>query len=168
MKILEIIPKREKNNDKRPNILRIDCRKCERNPNYGNAVCIRCMSTHLIDGYRPEKIILDSGIEHDFTGEAVRLICDLSECVPHEFPSLKEKRCGTCNHSPLKIDDEMWNLFSIDSIDLLISKLDGALTDNPTCERCVVDSRKRLQETRNKLYEVSKDALTTAYRIIGV
>lgn len=166
--IMELLPKKAVAEKKREPVLRIDCGKCERDPDYGNAVCIRCISRNITDDYRPESIILDSGVEKEYSGEAARLMCDLSRCVPHEFPSFREKKCAECKASPLKMDDEMWNLFSIDAIDMIIAKLDNTLAEGNDCEKCINETKNRLQETRNRLYIVSKDALATAYRLNGV
>jgi len=171
MKITDILdkaPKRATPEKRKDKTLRIDCGKCERDPEYGNAVCIRCISKNITDDYRPERIIMDSGVEREFSGEAARLMCDLSGCVPHFSSEPKEKKCAECKMSPMKIDDEMWNLFSIDAIDLIISRLDNTLAEGKDCEKCIVESKNRLTDTRNRLYLVSKDALTTAYRITGV
>lgn len=166
--ILDKLPKMAKPEKRKESKLRIDCGKCDRQPEYGNAVCIRCISKEITDDYRPEAIILDSGVEHEYTGEAARLMCDLSRCVPHQFPELKEKKCTECKNSPSKIDDEMWNLFSIDAIDLIISRLNGTIADDKDCDRCIVDTKTKMQETRNRLLVVSKEAMDTSYRLGGV
>lgn len=165
MKLKEVFQNKGKEQTKNDDVLRIDCRKCEQLSEYGNPTCLRCIIGKIES--EPKKIVLDSGVEKEYAGDSVRLAIKLSKCFNKESTT-KSQKCDKCSFSENKIMDTIWDSLTITNIDSMIFKLDNAVSDSEECQKCNIETKKKLEEKRNKLYQVSKEALASANKIVGV
>ena len=53
--------------------LRIDCRQCGE-PSIGKASCLRCIGESIVRFGEPERIILRSGIETEYSHESAEIL----------------------------------------------------------------------------------------------
>jgi hypothetical protein len=148
--------------------LRIDCGRCQSKPDYGNGTCIRCMTSRILESGEPERIVLFSGMETEYSGDAVRIMNELSSIYAIGGSSSSDKQCRECRYSPDELNREMWEKFSLSDIDSLISGLGNIRADRDECNQCIGRTIRIFESVRDKLEETSKDAMMSAYRIMGV
>lgn len=168
MKLLKILKKKEESAVLKDHVLEINCKQCSFEPDYGNVNCIKCISCKIFELGEPEKIILSGGLDTEYSGDAVRIINDIASVYGiNDGDEKKKGRCEMCKLSPAFLTDEIFTSFQPDDIDICIHKLDNAVTENELCEICVNRTKKTLESVKNKLIKTSRDALRSAYKIMG-
>ena len=81
--------------------LRIVCDDCDGGSDYGDEKCLLCMRARIIDSGEPERIILHRGMDKEYSGDAVRILCKLSriDLVAKDAFCGGDSRCLTCRGS---------------------------------------------------------------------
>ena len=146
--------------------LRIDCRGCGE-PSIANPSCVRCIGESIVRFGEPERIILRSGVEREFSPETVELLRKFSDSLCKTSVGLNGRRCSGCVLSRQSLEDEKWADISIENIDEIIERLGKVYIDCPQCQTCVSDAERYFRMIREKMESLSKDAAMVAYKIVG-
>lgn len=147
----------------------MDCRGCDLQPDYSEGDCIRCMCDLICVTGDPERILLRSGLETEYSGDAVRIVNGIASAYAMQsgLETRNNERCATCGFSPIPMADRIWGSLSTDYIDGCINRLKNVVSENEQCDLCINRTRKTFEAIRDRLTETSKDALRSAYRIMG-
>ena len=168
MKMPRIYRKEEESAVLKDRTLEIDCKQCSFEPDYGNINCIKCICLRISELGQPERIILSAGLDTEYSGDAVRIISEISSIYGINSGSDKRKgKCAMCRLSPVFLIDEIFASFQSEDIDFSICKLENAVVEDEICEMCLNKTKKILESVRGRLVETSRDALRSAYRIMG-
>lgn len=146
--------------------LRIDCRQCG-DPSIGKAACLRCIGESIVRFGEPERIILRSGIEIEYSHESAEILRRISDAFSKTSVGRDGKHCSGCVLSSESLEDEKWADLSFENIDDILDRLGKVYIDCPYCQDCVSDAERYFVMLREKLERLSNDALMTAYRIVG-
>ncbi|MFA6802916.1 MAG: hypothetical protein WC067_01635 [Candidatus Methanomethylophilaceae archaeon] len=130
---------------------------------------MKCICRRIFELGQPERILLSAGLDTEYSGDAVRIISEISSVYAINSGDDKRKgKCATCRLSPVFLIDEVFASFQSEDTDFGICKLDNVVTGDESCDICVSRTKKILESVRDRLTETSRDALRSAYRIMGV
>ena len=146
--------------------LRIDCRQCGE-PSIAKTSCIRCIGESIVRFGEPERIILRSGVEREFSPETVEILRRISDAFCRTAVGMDGKRCQGCVLSQESLEDEKWYDLSFENFDELIDRLGKVYLECPQCQNCISDAQRYFTIVREKLEGLSKDAAMVAYKIVG-
>jgi hypothetical protein len=149
-------------------ILRIDCRGCDNDPDYGSTVCLCCMAGKVSPLGVTDRIVLRGGSECEYSGDAVRIVTELSAVLSDGCRHRDGQRCAQCRFSPDALNDKVRASFDVGTVEKIITELESSCTDSDDCASCVEASKGALAITKGALSEANADALRSAYRIMGV
>ena len=158
--------KRKQITESRSNDLHIDCRKCG-TPELSDAVCLRCICGSIVRFGEPDRIVLRSGSEIEFSCETVDLLRKITDSFSRTSVGREGRRCDGCVLSRPSLDDEKWAELSVENIDEIIDRLGKVYIDCPECQTCISDADSYFRILRDKLIVLSDDAAKLAYRIVG-
>ena len=151
----------------RTNDLRIDCRQCGE-PSIAKASCIRCIGESIVRFGEPERIILRSGVEREFSQETVELLRRISDAFCRTSVGMTGRRCSGCVLSQESLENEKWADLSFENFDELIDRLGKVFLECSQCQNCISDAQRYFGILKDRLEGLSKDAAVAAYRIVGV
>ena len=146
--------------------LRIDCRNCGE-PSLAKAACLRCIGQSIVRFGEPERIILRSGVEREFSPETVELLRRISDAFCRTAVGLDGRKCSDCVLSRSSLEDEKWADLSFENFDELIDRLGKVFLECPRCQDCIADAQRYFDMARDKLEGLTKDAAMVAYKIVG-
>ena len=146
--------------------LRIDCRQCGE-PSISRTTCLRCIGESIVVFGEPERIILRSGIETEYSHESAEILRKISEIFCRSSVGRDGRRCSGCVLSRESLEDEKWVDLSFDNIDEIIDRLGKVYIDCPDCQDCITDAERYFTMLRERLENLSNEAVMTAYRIVG-
>ena len=146
--------------------LRIDCRQCGE-PSIGRAACLRCIGESIVRFGEPERIILRSGIETEYSHESAEILRRISDTFCKTSVGRDGRHCSGCVLSTESLEDEKWVELSFDNIDEILDRLGKVYIDCPDCQDCISDAERYFVMLREKLEKLTKDAVMTAYKIVG-
>lgn len=148
--------------------LRIDCRGCDTVPDIGNIACIRCIGNNIVDFGEPERVLLRSGLESEFSSETVGILREISDVCCRTSVGKSGKRCDGCVLGKKSLEAEKWVDFSIENIDDVIERLSKVYVECPNGQVCVSEAKRYFIILKGKMECLSKEAAMAAYRIVGV
>ena len=146
--------------------LHIDCRQCGE-PDLGRTECVRCICNSIMEFGEPERIILRSGVEREYSRDTVDLLRKITDSFCRTSVGRDGRRCSGCVLSSSSLEEEKWQELSFDNIDEILAGLNNAYIDCEQCQTCVSEAIRYFTILRDKLEELSTDAAMTAYRIVG-
>ena len=150
----------------RTNDLRIDCRQCGE-PSIAKPSCVRCIGESILRFGEPERIILRSGVEREFSSETVELLRRISDAFCRTSVGMAGRRCNGCVLSQESLENEKWADLSFENFDELIDRLGKVFLECPQCQNCIRDAQRYFELAKDKLEGLSKEAAKTAYKIVG-
>lgn len=169
MKLPNIHGKKEEGPAMEDRTLSINCRQCTFEPDYGNINCVKCICQGIFELGQPERILLSAGLDTEYSGDAVRIMSEISSVYAINSGDDRRKgKCATCRLSPVLLIDEVFASFQSEDTDFGICRLENAVTGDESCDICISRTKKILESVRDRLTETSRDALRSAYRIMGV
>ena len=171
MNLKSIFSFRRKTEEKKEsNVLRIVCDDCEGESDYGSDGCLRCMRAKIIDSGEPERIILHRGMDKEYSGDAVRILNDLSriDLVAKDAFCSGGGRCLTCPGSMDNLLKDIWANFPDMDVGPARKILDSSSLDDDRCAACNIRTHKAIDKIDSMLKEVSDDIVKSAYRVVGV
>ncbi len=151
--------------------LRVSCRACDNNPDYGSAACLGCVKSKIIANGEPSRIVLEKGVEMEFSGDAVRIINALAAIESSNWNvSLggNGPECSACKYSMESLREIVWEGFPDIDVGRCIGHLDGFMPEKEECRICVNRAYKALARAESSFEAVSGDILKAAYRTVGV
>ena len=146
--------------------LRIDCRQCGE-PSIGRPGCLRCIGESIVHFGEPERIILRSGIETEYSHESAEMLRKISDLFCRTSAGRDGKGCRDCVLSRESLEEEKWVDISFENIDEIIDRLGKVYVDCPDCQECISDAERYFMMIREKLETLSNDAVMTAFKIVG-
>ena len=148
--------------------LRIDCRGCGNEPDLSCEGCIRCICG-MIEGKRSvERIIFRSGTEKQLEKDAVSVLNSLTAKYLSVRTGSNDPNCCRCILSEDALEMEKWTSLSLENIDEIIIRLDSVFVDCPWRCECIDECKRAFIQMRSGLKEVSEEAASAAFRIVGV
>ncbi|NLL94950.1 MAG: hypothetical protein GX224_04270 [Thermoplasmatales archaeon] len=151
--------------------LRVSCRACGNHPDYGSQACLECLKSAIIAIGEPERIILEKGVETEYSGDAVRIINALAAIESSNWDvSLggDGPGCAKCGYSMGALREIVWESFPDIDIGGCIGHLDGFMPEKEECRICVNRAYKALARAESSFGAVSDDILRAAYKTVGV
>ena len=152
--------------------LLIDCGKCDNSPDIGNAGCITCVSRIITKSGEPERIILRSGQDIEYSGDVVRLMSSLSNIDALANAMIRDnkrmKRCTACSKSPSKLLSSAWMCFPDVDMSSLRSELNAFESGNKECEACIMRSYRSSEQLEHALEELKRECARCAFNLVGV
>ena len=146
--------------------LRIDCRQCGE-PSIGKALCLRCIGESIVRFGEPEKIVLRSGIETEYSHESAEILRRISDVFCKTSVGRDGRHCTGCVLSRESLEDEKWIDLSFDNIDEILDRLSKVYVDCPDSQDCISDAERYFTMLRERFEKLSNDAVMTAYKIVG-
>jgi len=155
---------------KASDVLRIECDDCDGESDYGCDMCLRCMRARVIGSGEPERIVLHRGMDKEYSGDAVRILNDLSriDLVAKDAFCNGGGRCLTCPSSMDNLMKDIWADFPEMDVDPARKILDSSSLDDDRCAACNIRTHKAIDKIEAMLKEVSDDIVKSAYRVVGV
>lgn len=147
-------------------ILRIDCRSCGE-PSLGESRCIRCIGTSMVIFGDPGRVILRSGVEREYSDDAVELLRKISDAFCRTSVGRTDRRCSNCVLCRQSLEDEKWADLSLENIDEIRDRLGKVFLECPESQYCIADAERYFSILREKLEGLSEEAMKVAYRIVG-
>ncbi len=147
--------------------LRIDCRQCGE-PSISSSSCLRCIGSSIVRFGEPERIILRSGTEIEYSDETAGILRRVSDVFCKTSVGRDDRRCRGCVLSRESLEDEKWADLSTENIDEIIDRLGKVYVDCPEAQGCIAQAESYFAILRDRLEALSNDALVAAYRIVGV
>jgi len=151
-------------------VLRIVCDDCDGGSDYGEEECLRCMRARIIESGEPERIVLHRGMDKEYSGDAVRILCNLSriDLVAKDAFCGGGGRCLTCPSSMDNLMKDIWANFPDMDMEPARKVLDASSPDDDKCIACNVRAYRAAEKIDSMLREVSEDIVKSAYRVVGV
>ena len=146
--------------------LRIDCRQCGE-PSIARTTCLRCIGESIVRFGEPERIILRSGIETEYSRESAEILRKISEVFCRTSVGRDGRHCSGCILSRESLENEKWADLSFDNFDEIIDRLGKVYIDCPDCQDCISDAERYFGMIRERFEVLSNDAVMTAYKIVG-
>ena len=152
--------------------LLIDCRGCPETPCLGTGVCIRCISRTIQKAGEPERVVLRSAHDTEYSGDAVRLMNLLSRTdgLANAVIAGKKnnKKCSSCGRSPWRTLAEAWRDFPEPDLSAVRSTLDAADPGNKECEVCMMQTYRSAEQLEHTLAELKRECARCAFNLVGV
>ena len=146
--------------------LHIDCRQCGE-PSIGRTACLRCIGDSIVRFGEPERIILRSGIETEYSHESAEILRKVSEIFSRTSVGRDGRHCSGCVLSRDSLEDEKWTDLSPENIDEILDRLGKVYVDCHDSQECISDAERYFTMLGERLASLSNDAVMTAYRIVG-
>lgn len=150
-------------------VLRIVCDECDGESDYGSDMCLRCMRSRIIESGEPERIVLHRGIDKEYSGDAVRILNNLSriDLVAKDAFCIGGQKCLTCANSMDNLMKGIWAGFPEMDAGPARRTLDESTADDG-CASCVLRTRRALDKIDSMLRDTGDDIVKSAYRVVGV
>ena len=147
-------------------ILRIDCGTCGE-PSLGDAKCIRCIGSSIVRFGDPGRIILRSGVEREYSDDAVDLLRRISDAFCRTSAGRTDRKFMNCVLCRQSLEDEKWADLSLENLDEIIDRLGKVFLECPESQHCIEDAERYFIILREKLVKLSEEAVRVAYKIVG-
>ena len=152
--------------------LLIDCGKCDNPSEIGTVGCIKCVSRIIIDAGEPERIIMRSGHDTEYSGDVVRLMISFSKIDALGNAVIKEnkrkKKCTVCSKSPSKLLSSAWADFPEIDMSSVRSELNAFEPGNKECEACIMQTYRSSEQLEHAIGELKKECARCAFNLVGV
>ena len=146
--------------------LRIDCRQCGE-PSISSKDCLRCICESIVRFGDPERIILRSGVETEYSQESAGILRGISDIFCRTSVGRDGRRCTDCVLSRESLEEEKWADLSFGNIDEIIDRLGKVFVDCPDRQDCITDAERYFTMLRERFERISDEAVMTAYKIVG-
>ena len=147
-------------------ILRIECGTCGE-PTLSDAKCIRCIGSSIVRFGDPGRIILHSGVEREYSDDAVDLLRKISDAFCRTSAGRTDRKCMNCVLCRQSLEDEKWADLSLENLDEIIDRLGKVFLECPESQHCIEDAERYFIILREKLVKLSEEAVRVAYKIVG-
>ena len=147
-------------------ILRIDCGACGE-PSLGDARCIRCIGDSMVRFGDPGRIILRSGVEREYSDDAVDLLRRISDAFCRTSAGRTDRKCMNCVLSRQSLEEEKWADLSLENLDEIVDTLGKVFLECSESQHCIEDAERYFVILREKLEKLSEEAVRVAFRIVG-
>ena len=152
--------------------LSIECSECGHPHDMGSRECVVCICSHINSKGEPERIVMRSGRDTEYSGDAVTVINGLSridriaKTVCDE--KNRSKKCSICSRSASKLIKGAWSDFPEPDIDSIRSILNEFDPSDERCGECIMHTYRSVEQIEYALSEIGKDAAKAAFSLTEV
>jgi len=152
--------------------LLVDCGKCECAPDIGTLECMRCVSRIITETGMPDRIVLRSGHDTEYSGDVVELMVSMSKIDGLANAVMQERkrrsRCSSCSRSASKLLSSAWVNFPEVDMGPVRSELNSFNPGNKGCEACIMQTYRSSEQLEHALEELKRECARYAFNLIGV
>lgn len=152
--------------------LSVDCSECGHTHDMGSRECVVCICSLINVKGEPERIVLRSGKDTEYFGNAVTVINSLSNIDRIARTVCDEKnvskRCSICSRSASKLIKEAWSDFPEPDIGRIRSVLNDFDPADERCGECVMHTYRSIEQIEYALDEMEKNAAKAAFSLTEV
>ena len=152
--------------------LSIECSECGHPHDIGSRECVVCICSHINSKGEPERIVLRSGKDTEYFGDAVTILNNLSRIDRIAKAVCGEKnaskKCSICSRSASKLIKGAWSGFPEPDIDRIRSILNEFDPSDDTCGECIMHTYRSIEHIEYALNEIGKNAARSAFSLTEV
>jgi hypothetical protein len=152
-------------------MLFVDCRKCEGTSSLGDAGCVKCVSSGIIDSGPPARLMMRKECDVEHSENVISVLVEISKISSLTHTASIERPAGKCNDCSVSISSNaknIWDSFPEPRFDIMRLEAERSKPDKDGCEECMWRTIGFIDQLETMFFDLRKNAAKKAFRLTEV